>query len=213
MFFAKRGNFLSGVDTGKNVCYFISAKISEGNGQNGGYFSVFDFIAQALGILALVIMVLSYQQKTRKGLLCFQMASNACFVANYLMLGGYTFALMSVVNIARSFVFLREENGDAWAKSRIWLYVFLTTPVIFGIWMWENILSLLVIAATMVLAVALYSKNGKTMRRLFLLPPLLYISYNVSHGALGGIGSDVFCLISAIIAIYRFDVKKEASHH
>ena len=176
-------------------------------------FSVFDFIAQALGILALVIMVLSYQQKTRRGLLCFQMASNACFVANYLMLGGYTFALMSVVNIARSFVFLREENGDAWAKSRIWLYVFLTTPVIFGIWMWENILSLLVIAATMVLAVALYSKNGKTMRRLFLLPPLLYISYNVSHGALGGIGSDVFCLISAIIAIYRFDIKKETSHH
>ena len=55
--------------------------------------------------------------------------------------------------------------------------------------MWENILSLLVIAATMVLAVALYSKNGTTMRRLFLLPPVLYISYNVSHGALGGIGS------------------------
>ena len=176
-------------------------------------FSVFDFIAQALGILALVIMVLSYQQKTRKGLLCFQMASNACFVANYLMLGGYTFAIMSVVNIARSFIFFREECGDVWAKNRIWLYVFLTTPVIFGVLMWENILSLLVIAATMVLAVALYSKNGKTMRRLFLLPPVLYISYNVSHGALGGIGSDIFCLISAIIAIYRFDIKKEASHH
>ena len=37
--------------------------------------------------------------------------------------------------------------------------------------------------------------------------------YNVSHGALGGIGSDVFCLISAIIAIYRFDIKKEAHNH
>jgi hypothetical protein len=205
--------FSTGVDICAGEWYVFYAKISEGNGQNGGNFSVYNFVAQALGILALVIMVLSYQQKTRKGLLCFQMASNACFVANYLMIGGYTFALMSVVNIARSFVFLREENGDAWAKSRIWLYVFLTTPVLFGIWMWENILSLLVIAATMVLAVALYSKNGKTMRRLFLLPPLLYISYNVSHGALGGIGSDVFCLISAIIAIYRFDIKKEASHH
>ncbi len=174
---------------------------------------MFDFIAQALGILALVIMVLSYQQKTRRGLLCFQMASNACFVANYLMLGGYTFAVMSLINIARSFVFYREDHGDAWAKNRIWLYVFLATPVITGIMTWENILSLLVIAATMVLTVALYSKNGTVMRRLFLLPPVLYISYNVSHGALGGIGSDIFCLISALIAIYRFDIKKESHTH
>ena len=174
---------------------------------------MFNFIAQALGILALVIMVLSYQQKTRRGLLCFQMASNACFVANYLMLGGYTFAVMSLINIARSFVFFREDHGDAWAKNRLWLYVFLAVPVISGILSWENILSLLVIAATVILTVALYSKNGKTMRRLFLLPPVLYIFYNVSHGHFGGIGSDVFCMISAIIAIYRFDIKKENHTH
>ena len=174
---------------------------------------MFDFIAQALGILALVIMVLSYQQKSRKGLLAFQMASNACFVVSYFMDGGITFAVMSLINIARSFVFFREECGDKWARSRIWLVVFLTITVVSGIFSWESILSLLVIAATVVLTFALYSKNGKTMRRLFLLPPLLYISYNVSHGALGGIGSDVFCLISAIIAIYRFDIKKESHTH
>jgi len=174
---------------------------------------VFDFIAQALGILALVIMVLSYQQKSRRGLLYFQMASNACFAASYFMLGGVSFAVMSLINIARSFVFSREDAGDSWAQNRIWLYVFLAVPIISGIMTWESILSLLVIAATVVLTIALYSKNGKTMRRLFLLPPVLYISYNVSHGALGGIGSDVFCLISAIIAIYRFDIKKEAHNH
>ena len=174
---------------------------------------MFDFIAQALGILALVIMVLSYQQKSRKGLLAFQMASNACFAVNYFMLGAVSFAVMSLINIARSFVFYREESGDKWAQNRIWLLVFLTITVISGILSWENILSLLVIAATVVLTFALYSKNSKTMRRLFLLPPVLYISYNVSYGALGGIGSDVFCLISAVIAIYRFDIKKEASHH
>lgn len=174
---------------------------------------MFDFIAQALGILALVIMVLSYQQKTRRGLLYFQMAANACFAASYLMDRGYTFAVMSLINIVRSFVFSREDVGDKWAQSRIWLYVFLAAPIISGILSWENILSLLVIAATVILTIALYSKNGKTMRRLFLLPPVLYISYNVSHGVWGGIGSDVFCLISAIIAIYRFDIKKESHSH
>ena len=174
---------------------------------------MFDFIAQALGILALVIMVLSYQQKTRKGLLAFQMASNACYAVSYFMLGGISFAVMSLINIARSFVFTREDAGDEWAKNRIWLYVFLAVPIISGIMTWENILSLPVIVATVILTVALYSKNGKTMRRLFLIPPVLYIFYNVSHGHWGGIGSDVFCLISAIIAIYRFDIKKETHNH
>lgn len=174
-------------------------------------FSVFNFVAQALGILALVIMVLSYQQKERKTLLYFQMASNACFAVSYFMLGGVSFAVMSLINIARSFVFSKEDTK--WGQSCVWLYVFLAVPVISGILTWESPLSLLVIAATVVLTLALYSKDGKRMRRLFLLPPVLYISYNVAHKALGGIGSDVFCLISAIVAIYRFDIKKETTNH
>lgn len=174
-------------------------------------FSVFNFVAQALGILALVIMVFSYQQKERKTLLYFQMVSNACFAASYFMLGGVSFAVMSLINIARSFVFSKEDTK--WGQSRVWLYVFLAVPVISGILTWESPLSLLVIAATVVLTLALYSKDGKRMRKLFLLPPVLYISYNVAHKALGGIGSDVFCLISAIVAIYRFDIKKETTNH
>ncbi|MBP3319961.1 MAG: YgjV family protein, partial [Ruminiclostridium sp.] len=108
-------------------------------------------------------------------------------------------------------VFSKEDTK--WGQSRVWLYVFLAVPVISGILTWESPLSLLVIAATVVLTLALYSKDGKRMRRLFLLPPVLYISYNVAHKALGGIGSDVFCLISAIVAIYRFDIKKETTNH
>ena len=190
---------------------FVSTKSQRVMVRMEDNFSVFNFVAQALGILALVIMVLSYQQKERMTLLYFQMASNACFAVSYFMLGGVSFAVMSLINIARSFVFSKEDTK--WGQSRVWLYVFLAVPVISGILTWESPLSLLVIAATVVLTLALYSKDGKRMRKLFLLPPVLYISYNVAHKALGGIGSDVFCLISAIVAIYRFDIKKETTNH
>ena len=190
---------------------FVSTKSQRVMVRMEDNFSVFNFVAQALGILALVIMVLSYQQKERKTLLYFQMASNACFAVSYFMLGGVSFAVMSLINIARSFVFSKEDTK--WGQSPVWLYVFLAVPVISGILTWESPLSLLVIAATVVLTLALYSKDGKRMRKLFLLPPVLYISYNVAHKALGGIGSDVFCLISAIVAIYRFDIKKETTNH
>lgn len=167
-----------------------------------------DVLAQLFGILALIIMVLSYQQKERGRLLIFQMVSNAFFAVSYYMLGAFSGAVMSLVNIARSFVFSRSDTK--WGKSPVWLYVFLAASLAGGILSWEGPLSLLVIAATLVLTFTLYSKDLRFMRKMFLLPPLLYISYNLINKSIGGIGSDVFCLVSAVLAIWRFDIRKDS---
>ena len=58
-----------------------------------------DVIAQVLGILALVAMVLSYQQKDRKVLLWFQLVSNAIYGVHYGLIGASTMVVMSVVNV------------------------------------------------------------------------------------------------------------------
>ena len=163
-------------------------------------------VAQLLGILALIFMVLSYQQKVRVGLLRMQMLSNGLFVVSYFMLGAISMAVMCLINVARSFVF--SKNDTKWGKSPVWLYVFLTVSLVGGVFSWEGPISLLVIAATLILTAALYSKNLKFMRRMFLFPPLFYISYNLLNRSIGGIGADVFCLVSAVIAIWRFDIRK-----
>ncbi|MBO4388230.1 MAG: YgjV family protein [Spirochaetales bacterium] len=168
-----------------------------------------DLTAQVLGILALVAMVLSYQQKDRKRLLWFQLASNALFVAHYYLIDAPTMSVMCIVNVARSFVF--SQNDTRWGTSRLWLYLFLALTLAGGIWMWEGPLSLLVIVATLLLTVTLYSDNLAFMRKMFLVVPLLYIAYNIASGSVGGIGNDVFCIISALIAIWRFDIRKKAS--
>ena len=167
-----------------------------------------DVIAQVLGILALLAMVLSYQQKERKRLLWFQLVSNAIYGVHYYLIGAVTMVAMSGINIARSFVF--SKNDTKWGRSRIWLYLFLAITLVSGIWTWEGPLSLLVMAATLLLIVALYSENLAFMRKVFLILPFLYIAYNVAKRSWGGIGNDVFCLVSALIAIWRFDIKKKA---
>lgn len=164
-------------------------------------------LAQIFGIIALIAMVLSYQCKERKKLLLLQLASNVFFVANYFMLGASTMGWMCVINVVRSFVFMMDDRR--WAKSPLWLYVFLIVALVTGIMSWEGPMSILVIVASLILIFALYSKNLKVTRLLFLFPPLLYISYNVYHMSFGGIGSDAFCLVSAIVAILRFDVRKK----
>ena len=167
-----------------------------------------DVIAQVLGILALLAMVLSYQQKERKRLLWFQLVSNAIYGVHYYLIGAMTMVAMSGINVARSFVF--SKNDTKWGRSRIWLYLFLAITLVSGIWTWEGPLSLLVMAATLLLIVALYSDNLAFMRKVFLVLPFLYIAYNVAKKSWGGIGNDVFCLVSALIAIWRFDIKKKA---
>lgn len=170
-----------------------------------------EFITQAFGIVGFILMILSYQMKDRKKLLYMQMASNFFFVINYYMLGALTMAVMSVLNVVRSFVFSKDDTK--WGSSKAWLWIFLGLAVALGIVTWEGPVSLLTITATLVLIVTLYSKNMKFMRKMFLLPPLLYVTVNLIYKSYGGLGNDIFCFISAIVAIIRFDVKKKGTEN
>ena len=163
-------------------------------------------IGQALGILGMIVLVLSYQQKKRERLLYFQIGYNALNTVSYFLLGAMPMVWISLINGVRSYVFSKSDTS--WGSHPAWLYVFLAVPVISGVLTWAGPVSLLVMAATLVLTVALYTKNGSLMRKLFLIPPVLYFTYNLLIRHYGGIGSDVFCVISALIAIYRFDMKK-----
>ena len=166
-------------------------------------------LAQILSILGLIAMVLSYQMKERKWLLVMQLFSNLFFAVSYYLLDAKTGAVLSLVNVFRCIVFMNRDKK--WGQSRLWLYFFLAVSLVGGILSWEGPRSLLIIAATLLLTVALYSDNMTFMRKIFLICPVLYIVYNILSGSIGGIGNDVFCLISAAIAFWRFDLRKEKS--
>lgn len=163
-------------------------------------------LAQILSILAMIAMVLSYQMKERKYLLWLQLLSNLLFAVSYALLGAKSGAVMSGINMVRSWVFSKKDT--AWGSKQVWLYLFLAAALVGGILGWEGPLSLLVIAATLLLTVALHSSNMKFMRKVFLAAPILYIVYNVTSRSIGGVGNDIFCLVSAAVAIWRFDIRK-----
>jgi hypothetical protein len=165
-----------------------------------------NYIAQAFGILALIAMVLSYQQRTRSRLLAFQIAANLLLASNYYLVGAITGCVMCLISVARSFVFSKSDTS--WGKSRLWFYGFMLISLVAGIATWGGFTSMFALAATLVLTVALYSQDPKRMRLLLLPCPALYIVYNYTNHSLGGMGSDLFCFISAVIAVWRFDIRK-----
>ena len=49
--------------------------------------TAYEITAQAIGIVAMAFNVLSYVQKSAKGLICFQLFGTILFATNYFMLG------------------------------------------------------------------------------------------------------------------------------
>ena len=72
----------------------------------------YEFIAQAVGICGMVMNILSYQQRSQKGILLMQFVGGCFFAVNFYMLGAMTGFLMNVIGIIRSFVYYNKDLFD-----------------------------------------------------------------------------------------------------
>ena len=60
------------------------------------------YFAQITGILAVVIFLLSYQQKKRKNIIAFNFASRVLYIAQYLLLGAFEGVILDVLGALSS---------------------------------------------------------------------------------------------------------------
>ena len=77
-----------------------------------------ELIAQIIGIAAMAFNILSYQQKTRRAAITFQLAGASLFAINFFLLDAVVGGLLNVIGAFRSIVFLNKEklhaNHPAW---------------------------------------------------------------------------------------------------
>lgn len=161
-------------------------------------------IAQVIGIIALVLAVISFQQKTHKYIVAFQLAANFAFVLHFGLLGAYTGAILNAVALLRSVVFVNK--GKRWADNRIWLWLFCALSVAAGIVTWKNALSVLPILGMVCTTVAFWIKTPKYVRMCALPSSPLWLVYNFVSSAWGGVITEIINMASIIIAVIRFDI-------
>ena len=83
----------------------------------------FEIFAQAISIVAMAIGVLSFQQKTQKGIVLMQFCSSILFAIHYGMIGGLIACMLNSVGIIRAAVFSQRDKRT-WAAHISWVYVF-----------------------------------------------------------------------------------------
>lgn len=167
-----------------------------------------DILAQILGFLGLLCLLLSYQQLNKRKYLYIQGIASIFYCSQYLMLKAYSAVGSNIIAIIRSFLVYYIEKKTK-KTPIIALIIIEIMIIIIGLFTYENIYSLIpiIIASLFTLAVSL--KRLEYTYFIGVIAAALWILYNLIVGAyVAAIGS-VFELISAFIGMIKIIKDKQ----
>ncbi len=177
----------------------------------------FELIAQIIGIFAMAMNILAYQQKTRMRILLFQMLGPTLFFISFAMLGGIIGAIMNLIAAVRALIYMNGKRLRA--DSIWWLYAFFALYAIsyisvFTVFKKEVtpanlIIEFLPIIGMVATSISYRMEGARMIRILGLVNSPCWIIYNAFCFSIGGILCDSFCVISIIIGMIRHDSKTD----
>lgn len=180
-----------------------------------------EIAAQIIGIVAMAMNCLSYQQKRQNAVLALQLCGSALFVVNFFLLGAFAGALLNAIAILRAVVFMKKDklhtNHPAWLIGLIAAYL-LSYILVFTVFGKEaNALNLIVemlpVIGMTLMTVAFRYQSATMTRRFGMINSPLWLVYNIFSFSIGAICCESLNIASIIIGILRIDRKKTPEEH
>ena len=165
-------------------------------------------ISQTIGIIAMALLLLSFQQRTHKRIVLMQFCSGFLFALQYFLLGAYEGMVGNIVGFTRSIAYCFR------GKSKFVDSIF--CPVLFsilaglgGLLTYTSPASLLPMAAMMISSFVMWSPKTQKLRALTVPTSIMWLIYNVICSSYSGIITEVCNLVSIAIGLFRFRNKKD----
>ena len=159
-------------------------------------------------ILAFMALILSICIKDRKKSLGVQ-SLNCLFEAIYsFIINAFTGAFLSIINFIRTFIFMQSVK----IKRNIYVFIlimFESIIVLNCIYTWNGIISLLPTIGSIIRTYCLWQSNMKLVRISGITTGILYGLYYLYYQSWFIVAGDIILLITSIISIYKYDIKKE----
>ena len=165
-------------------------------------------LANIIGIAAVAMFVLSYQGKTRRGILFFNAGSRILYILQYVLLGAFEGVVLDLAGFLVSVLAQNRDRG--WLKKHPVLTVLGGNLLIIamGLAVYQNVFSLLPIFGVLFETGALWMHQEKNIRRFSFFGAPFWLAYNLLCCAYGSAAGNVLTMISIGIAIWRYDRKK-----
>ena len=160
-----------------------------------------DIVAQAIGVAAAAMNILSYQFKKNRVLYLFQLCGTMLFAVSFTMLGSYTAAAINVITFVRN-AFLAK--GGVFEKTPF-LCLILAATVVSTVLTYSGLPSILILVAMVIQSLTVWTRNGKILRygQFFVSSPC-WIVHNSINFSLGGLIADCFVMLSIIVSFIRY---------
>lgn len=166
-------------------------------------------ISEIAGLAAMILALLSFQQKKRRDIMLFQMSASLLFSTQLFLVGAVTGGCIDLISFVRTLIF--SNNEKKWAKSKLWLFLFLGAITVTGALTWKDGWSVLPILGAWFSTLALWMKKEKQIRFISLFVGPCWLIYDLVSGAYTGALNEVAAMTSIIIGIIRLDRKKTES--
>lgn len=167
------------------------------------------YIANGIGILAVILFVASYQIKKRSGIILCNAISRALYIVQYLMLLAFEGAVLDVLGLISSVLAQRKDS----ARMQRWkfpLFLIVNGAIITaGVLLWRDIFSLFPIIGVLLHTNAFWISDEKRIRLMSFFGSPFWLVYNLKCFAIGSAIGDAMTIVSIGLAILRYDILKK----
>lgn len=163
-----------------------------------------NYIGQAIGILAIAVSFLIYQQKSRGRMVAVKLVTDFLWVAHHLLILSYPAAATTSVSVLRELLFLPEKSVK---HRRVLVPLFSAFFIGAALAAWKDVFSAFPAIASCLTTVAFGSKRIKMIRIFTLCASVSMMTYAVHYLSVPTMINETLVQGSIIIAFIR-DGKK-----
>lgn len=176
-----------------------------------------ELIAQGISLLGMTMNVLSFQFKEQRQIIFMQLICSVFFGVSYIMIGAYVGGLLNAIAMVRAVVYWQRERFCA--HKAFWVYaigaacvgVYALSFTAFGVEASAKNLAVevLPVIGMIITTFGFYLGRARAVRFIGIANSPLWLTYNLFNFNIGGIITECIVLVSIIIGIVRYDLKKE----
>lgn len=164
-------------------------------------------IPQIIGIIAVILFVLSYQLKKRRGIILCNVFSRCLYILQYVLLGAFSGAILDVIGVIASVIAEKKDKPFIKKHLRAVIISIDAIMVIAGVIICiinQSLLDLLPIAGVLLHTSAFWLTDERKIRLVSLTGSPFWFVYNFASRAYGSAAGDLFTMVSIIIAMIKY---------
>lgn len=159
-------------------------------------------LSQIMGIIALIIIAVSYFSKNKKFFLFLQIFANFFYALSFIFVNAFTAGINTFISIVKvvCFYFYEKVNKKA---PLYFVVIFIVCYITVGIIFYRNILDIIPIVTAIIFSFAFWIRDMVYVRFLIVFPNLLLIFYSIMTQAYTSALLSVLEISVIVIAILK----------